>query len=153
MRLEHYLNPVSNQKYELITLLEIRIINPISLKVLENFDKQCSSCGECKFNENNGDKSLGGGNHTLEQCIDACQKKADCFFASLNTQGYCHMTKKCHETEGAGWTRYKKLSEQGFKNLNLMLMTIYLKKINETWNIKISYLIQQFITYFCRGYT
>ena len=87
---------------------------------MENFDKQCSSCGECKFS---GDKtwSLGGGNHTIDECVEACQNKDECFFASISTHGYCHMTKTCQETEGAGWTRFKKFSNLG------LLLTVWLR--------------------------
>ena len=110
---------------------------------MENFDKQCSSCGECKFS---GDKtwSLGGGNHTIDECVEACQNKDECFFASISTHGYCHMTKTCQETEGAGWTRFKKFSSLGLLlTVKLITVLIYIK-IND---------IKSFIILFYRGHS
>ena len=86
---------------------------------MANFDKQCSSCGQCKYGI--GDKiwSLGGGNHKIDECVEACQNKDECFFASFSSHGYCHMAKTCLETKGENWTRFKKLS-----NLGLLLTVL-----------------------------
>ena len=53
---------------------------------------------------------LGGGNHTMEDCVRACQIDNDCNFLSLSSEGHCHMSSKCDEkkTGQPHWTTYRR---------------------------------------------
>ena len=86
-------------------------------EAFENFDKQCTSCAQCEITTKiQTDQTwwfLNGGGHTVDECVEACHKNSHCFFASYSNDGHCNMTKTCHSTQGSGFTRFKKLSEQG----------------------------------------
>ena len=58
-------------------------------------------------------KSVGGGGHSEEECIEACYSNADCNFVSRSRTGYCHMSQNCIEKGDFGWTRFRKKTYQG----------------------------------------
>jgi len=78
-----------------------------------SFEKECTDCAECKF-DGNIKWALGGSGHTQEQCLEACRQNQDCMYASISTDGYCHMMPTCSSNDGSGWTRFKRTSENPF---------------------------------------
>ena len=70
------------------------------------FEEFCTSCYRCK------DMlwGLGGGNHTMEDCVRACQIDNACNFLSLSSEGHCHASLECDEkkTGEPHWTTYRR---------------------------------------------
>ena len=65
---------------------------------------------------------LGGGNHTIEECMRACQIKKDCKFLSFSSEGHCHMSSKCDDKKPGAphWTTYRRSK--------IYKMNLFLKK-------------------------
>ena len=74
----------------------------------------CSSCYDCKWHGGSGQYSLGGGGHTIQDCLDGCKNNPDCIYASISESGYCHLFENCDkkdDAKGAGWIRFKKMGK------------------------------------------
>jgi len=52
--------------------------------------------------------SLGGKGHTSAECKSACQNRALCNFASISSDGYCHLFETCNGEGSNGWKVYYK---------------------------------------------
>ena len=70
---------------------------------------------------------LGGGNHTMEDCVRACQIDNDCNFLSLSSEGHCHMSSKCDEkkTGQPHWTTYRR----GSTNSKILIFKKVLERV------------------------
>ena len=82
------------------------------------FEQFCTSCYRCKEML----WGLGGGNHTIEECMRACQIQKDCKFLSFSSEGHCHMSSKCDDKKPGAphWTTYRRSK--------IYKMNLFLKK-------------------------
>ena len=74
----------------------------------------CSSCYDCKWHGGAGQYSLGGGGHTMQECLEGCKSKSDCSYATISVTGYCHLFDSCDKkdyTKSASWIRLKKMGK------------------------------------------
>lgn len=71
----------------------------------------CDACGECPWSaaDHEGQASLGGNNHSAEDCKAACLASEGCQVAARSPSGYCHMFNSCNQAAPEGdKTRWKK---------------------------------------------
>jgi len=86
-----------------------------SSNVDSGFEKECSSCSACQWEELlDGIERwiLPGGAHTQSECLESCKDNRACNFASITTLGFCYMVSKCDEkfeSSTVTATRYKKM--------------------------------------------
>ena len=70
---------------------------------------------------------LGGGNHTIEECMRACQIKKDCKFLSFSSEGHCHLSSKCDDKKhGKGQFESKNkqdLASDEFKKKQIKMLS------------------------------
>ena len=72
----------------------------------------CSSCYDCKWHGGSGQYSLGGGGHTMQECLEGCKNKSDCTYATISETGYCHLFDNCDKKDkSASWIRFKKMGK------------------------------------------
>ena len=72
----------------------------------------CSSCYDCKWHGGSGQYSLGGGGHTMQECLEWCKNKSDCTYATISETGYCHLFDNCDKKDkSASWIRFKKMGK------------------------------------------
>jgi len=76
---------------------------------------ECTDCDECAWNgsDSQGQKSLGGGGHSVNDCMRACLSAPSCRYAARSSSGYCHHFETCTPGSGTGWTRWRKTVKGG----------------------------------------